>query len=448
MPSPLYYLATFGVPASQTLINLPMPINWNPATNTIDFSGVNVLGLNTGSLPVTLVSGAGGFDYLTVVAALTAGKTRVVVVGNTIETGQFTLPTGANSILITILPGVTVSLQGTSANDYWIGSNNSGSTGNIYFIGGGNIAVPAQATPALGQFYSNLGSVYWSFNNIVFSNAASDANYVFELGATNGFTRITDCSIAVTGTQIMNLTNAYVNGFYCRMSGMVQPQAITGMNVSFSNMRFEDIATSGSSTSIFIQLTNSTMTSCISNIARSYMLLMRGSSIVSDFVDVGTAGVDIVCQASTISNHVIGFVSPNGSIGIGVGGDDFRAQNCSVGLLSTSTTNAPNVPEVISDCLFSSVSASTLNCSYVRLQSCQFIGILLINGTNSVIGTQVTNCDFGVPGAGTVASPLLQITAGASGTILSENRLNAATSFPTGIKDLGTGTQLSINSTW
>lgn len=448
MPSPLYYLATFGVPASQTLINLPMPINWNPATNTIDFSGVNVLGLNTGSLPITLVSGAGGFDYLTVIAALTAGKTRIVVVGNTTETGQFTLPSGANSILITILPGVTVSLQGTSANSYWIGSNNSGSTGNIYFIGGGTIAVPAQATPILGQLYSNLGSVYWAFDNIIFSNAATDHNYVFQLGAPNGFTRITDCSISVTGAQIMNLTNAYVNGFYCRLSAVIQPEAIQGTNVSFSNMRFEDIATSGSSTNNFIFLISSTMTSCISNLARSYMLVMGGKSIVSDFVDVGTAGVDIVGEASTISNHILGFVSPNGSIGIGVGGDDFRAENCSVGLLSTSTSNAPNVPEVISNCLFSSVSASTLNCSYVRIQSCQFIGILLINGTNSVAGTQVTNCDFGVPGAGTVASPLLQITSGASGTILSENRLNAATSYPTGIKDLGTGTQLSINSTW
>lgn len=440
----MYNFALVGNPPTQTVINTTnLPMTWTPSSNTLDFHNVNIVNLDVGSLNITTVSGTGTANYTTVVAALTAlnGVGNIVVVGNTTETTGYTFPTGALATRITILPGITVNLQSTTVP--FLSFTNSGSSGNVFIDGGGTINAPSQATPANGEIYVNAGAIELIITNIIFQTQSTNSHYFFNFNAAAAFISITSSGIKTIGALIMNTANTHLSDLVFVFVGALQPNAINISSTSMSNIRFIDGGTTGASTTNLISLSSSSITGCNSSLNTGYGITILESGNVTSFIDEGV-GVNVSADGAALGAHITNLISSAGTLTIGSGANDFKVTNCTFANILTGTISS-DVPEVITGCLFISATASEIECDYVRIQTCQF--------TNSQLqifstGVQVTNSDFGTPGAGTVANPGIFIESSASQTILTQCRLNPATSFATGVEDMGTGTQLSINSTW
>lgn len=434
MPSPLYYLATFGNPPSQTLVNLPMPINWSPSANTLDFANVNIINFTGAATPFVTVSGSGTAQYTTLVAALNAGKTNIFVIGNTTETTGYSIPAATTNYTICILPGVTVTP--TSTTTPLITASGPTVAGTMYVYGGGSVSVGAQTTPTNGQFYATNTPFLMTFNQITFTNLATDLHYMINAQTANGLTQVINCKAYCTTAPFANINLGSIDGLYMGFSGVLPTNALSLSLCNINNLYLDDIATSGSAVVQVITLLQSGVNNIISNVVgRSYTINLNGNSFVNNFNDVGTVGVNFTFSQG--QNRLNNCISSNGSFAIGGGANGTRVSACAFSAFSSGTTSATVSPEVITNTTFTSASGPTVNCNNVDFTACQFIGTVQVSGSNSVVGTHFTSCKFGVPGG---SSTTVNVQSGTNKTVIANCQTNGA------IINNGTATSQGLNT--
>jgi len=316
------------------------------------------------------VNGGGGADYTTVAAAITAGKVRILVTGNTTETVAWS---GGGEIMVWIEPGVNVNLstdaaQLTSATT-WI------------FRGEGTLSY-AYTIP---QFAVSNGSALANVENMNITNNSTSAGTQFcDGGAGQRYSNMVftlpnfGTSGLIMGAPVNSLVDIIFAGGGVSSSGALNLASGNAVNLKFFGT-FDTatanptliIGSSGQVTNTdwtvgadaVIEISGGQLRGLISNGAGNPNIVIVGNGSVLGDLDLVDGSVDV---GATVGNQIFN-VTSDGLLDMSdSGASENRIQDCKFDTAMTVAGNDNAFSNFIADAALT-ISGDTNNLSNVRI---------------------------------------------------------------------------------
>lgn len=331
--------------------------------------------------------GASGADYTTLGAAITAGKTRILVIDDTTETGDITLPSnciieGIGREAVTIDMATYQFLDNTAANDNFTFKN----------LGFRTAITSGRLFPACNKMYwDNIyvdasSATYSSFP--IFMSANNNTNNIF---LQNVYLDLPDQNNSGISIYYGSIENVYINGGGSNCRGAIYITYASCKNAVIKGTWSSSYAAISANASSTLSNVTSTITAIIGCSTNSTCTNINGSFL----------SLDVGASDATVSNCIVKNFLPN------IDGDDNLISNvkCLNGGGTISSGGDRN-----------------------QFSNCQIYGTITISGND----TTMTGCRVGADASG--GSNTITIASGANRTIISGCRTDAA------ISDSGTDT--------